>query len=322
MRITHSHFTTTTAAVVLLAVVSAASIASFSAATLDYSRVHLVDQANGNFLFRGNMPVNDTSFAYDQLVAMMAERAQAAGVEIPNEFYLVDLSLSNSFDKGFALEQAFWANGAHGNLGVFVNWQLGAAGLLPPSSYPLKQAQQMALNGSSVWKVDQLPTRIPLIREMLETGKVPPSVATLPPSAPWGAPLVIYVHCEAGCDRTGEVIGAYRMQYQAANVTGMYALDTAECGRSPNYFSTGALEWFCLYFSETFSQNIGDCEGFATCKPFGKCQPVSGEAASAAAVVPFELPLFERTRPQFEEFARVSRGQQQQRQQQQQQERH
>ena len=27
-------------------------------------------------------------------------------------------------------------------------------------------------------------------------------------------PTLVYVHCTAGCDRTGEVIGSYRLKYQ------------------------------------------------------------------------------------------------------------
>ena len=51
------------------------------------------------------------------------------------------------------------------------------------------------------------------------------------------------VHCTAGCDRTGEFIGSYRLQFQGVDVYEMYQMDTDECGRSPNYWSTMALEW-------------------------------------------------------------------------------
>ncbi len=280
--------------ILLLAVASTPASAS-----LDFTRVHLVDMAAGNFLFRGNMPVNSTGFAYDQLVQYMSERALSeGGVKLPAQIYLIDVSLSNPFDPGFAQDQAFWANGANSNLGEWINWPLGTAGLLPPSAYPPAVAQQMALNGS-VWKVDQTPSRVAILNKMLNT--------------PAAVPQVIYVHCNAGCDRTGEVIGAYRMQFEGKNTTTMYELDTYECGRSPNYFSTSALEWYCIYYTASTGNNIGDCETFATCALFGKCQPTAPNTtavaiADAVAHAEVEIPLFERTKGDLERFAHPAVG--------------
>ena len=68
---------------------------------------------------------------------------------------------------------------------------------------------------SSVWKVDKIPTRVEDIKNMVTTKT--------------DVPTLVYVHCTAGCDRTGEVIGSYRLKYQNVNVTQMYALDINEC---------------------------------------------------------------------------------------------
>jgi len=71
---------------------------------------------------------------------------------------------------------------------------------------------------SSVWDIDKIPERVVLLRQMLITKQ--------------SRPTVLYVHCTAGCDRTGEVVGSYRLKYHPEfNVTQMYALDVAECGR-------------------------------------------------------------------------------------------
>lgn len=235
-------------------------------AHLEYSRVHLVDHdtESGNFLFRGNMPTNETGFAYDQLVSYMRNRTAQAGLNMPSNFYMIDISLNNIFDgQNFWNEMKFWKEPSSANLGEFINWPLGLAGILPPNIYNETLRKQLALNGT-VWKVDQIPTRIATIRKLLQTKA--------------DVPRAIYVHCTAGCDRTGEVIGSYRMTYQIdqvqyQNVTGMYALDVTECGRPPNYWSTTALEWFCYYHQYLTGQNIGNCMGFATCKMFGDCEP-------------------------------------------------
>ena len=102
-----------------------------------------------------------------------------------------------------------------------------------------------------------------------------------------------FVHCEAGCDRTGEVVGAYRLQYTYKDTRKMYHANCEECyTRCSNYYSSTAQEWFCYYLlykyftllmvDETrllifrlirrYGMDTGDCTDFAECKPFGDCQ--------------------------------------------------
>ena len=126
---------------------------------------------------------------------------------------LTDISLNNDFDgKDFNAEKKFWSDPSTKEFGTFVNWPLGLAGILSPKHFPASKVQSMA-NGS-VWKLDQIPDRIQQIRNWLLT------------PLPNKKTLVQYVHCTAGCDRTGEVIGAYRMRYNNANTIDMYSKDT------------------------------------------------------------------------------------------------
>jgi hypothetical protein len=59
------------------------------------------------------------------------------------------------------------------------------------------------------------------------------------------------------------------------NISRAYQVDIADCGRPPNYFSTSALEWFCLYRSSLSNSSASElpCLTFAKCKTFGSCQP-------------------------------------------------
>lgn len=108
--------------------------------------------------------------------------------------------------------------------------------------------------------------RIKAIRQILET--------------PNPRQIAIFVHCTAGCDRTGEVIGSYRYHFdQSLSIKEMYSQNVIECGRAPNYFSTSALEWFCIY-QRAVDEEMGvdrpdDCLSFAKCKVFGDCEPIS-----------------------------------------------
>ena len=87
-------------------------------------------------------------------------------------------------------------------------------------------------------------------------------------------PISMYVHCEAGCDRTGEFIGDYRLMYMDGNITNDYNLDCSECGRCPDYYSTTAIQWFCLCHQfGTLQPKIdwGDCVAVANCTYLGDC---------------------------------------------------
>ena len=46
-----------------------------------------------NFLFRGNMPVINGSFAFKEIVASMAKVAQAKNLTFPTNFTLIDVRL-------------------------------------------------------------------------------------------------------------------------------------------------------------------------------------------------------------------------------------
>ncbi|GMI35397.1 hypothetical protein TeGR_g11524, partial [Tetraparma gracilis] len=96
-----------------------------------------------------------------------------------------------------------------------------------------------------------------------------------------GRAVVVLIHCNAGCDRTGEMVAAYRLRGgegggEDVAPKDVYGMDVSECGRPPNYYSTHAIEWFCIerfYSSEEVDYELDDCVGFATCKPFGDCEP-------------------------------------------------
>lgn len=71
-------------------------------------------------------------------------------------------------------------------------------------------------------------------------------------------------------------MGAYRLyQTQKPNhdtIQHIYELNVKECGRPPNYFGTGGLEWWCIYYSINHGDlDIGDCLNLADCTPFKSC---------------------------------------------------
>jgi hypothetical protein len=250
-------------------------------ASIDYNRFHCVtkNEDTGNYLFRSNMPIAENAtgiamaddFGYEDIKNYVASRGVEECGSAPDDFYLVEVTLNNAFDDDAGLLAVRAWHGWPENMpnGRLVDWPLGFAGIIPASRVPEEKWANVSQN---MWEVDQLPTRVAALETLLQT-KAPA----------WAEekPLVILVHCSAGCDRTGEVIGAFRMtHYSNPQITAsdMYALDVEECTRAPNYYSTHALEWYCIMLQTQGVEGLGNCTGFATCTPPGPggahCTPV------------------------------------------------
>lgn len=244
---------------------------AFATADLDWTRVHLVDAVKTsvgteNLFFRGNFPTNKTGMQYDTMISYMRRRAMETGNHtLASNVYIIDVSFNNAFDDDPS-EHQFWEKNP--SKGKYINWPLGVAGLLPPSSYSEEERRRMA--NSTVWDVDKIPDRIIDLRELvISPGPIDPATGR-------PRPVAVYVHCTAGCDRTGQVVAAYRLSYMInkdhSAIQTIFGLNVKECGRSPNYFSTCGTEWHCLYFSINHNdRDVGNCLHIADCELFGKC---------------------------------------------------
>ena len=257
-----------------------ATVASIVLAGLDPNRVHLVDHnvATDNFLFRGNMPTNSSTFAYDELMALLAVRAANASLALPANAYLHVVSLNNIADgSDFTAEKKFWKQPQSAALGEFTNWPLGLSGLLPPQAFLDKaKVKEMAseTSNNSVWLVDAIPSHVRSVNTLMEQ------------LGPDSRPRAVYVHCTAGCDRTGELIGSYMLtnSLEGHDIADTYAHDACEPapagtfkdGRFPNYYSTSALAWYCIwdaYYGLPNASAVAGCTAFQDCKPLGVCHP-------------------------------------------------
>ena len=84
-------------------------ILSYPTQNLDPNRVWLVNyhkfpDNSINFLYRGNAPLNNSQFAYNELVSIMTERAQQSNLTFPSQFYFVDISYKNTTPRFNALK--------------------------------------------------------------------------------------------------------------------------------------------------------------------------------------------------------------------------
>lgn len=229
--------------------------------SLTTSKVHLVDtythdKAN-NFLFRGADPVLESKeFAYDELVTLMKKAATEAGAVLPDDFYLIDVSLLFVERADLSVERKYFDQNS--DKGEFINHPVfghiggsrferitrisdKSAGFLAHfSSYPVfgileKLFSGIELGEKSLTHLDV--NAVHSLRGLLTQSR--------------SKPTVVYVHCVAGCDRTGEIVGGYRMQYKKQGVQAVYDQNTKECGREEYRASANALEAFCRYLGNS-----------------------------------------------------------------------
>ncbi|GMI18557.1 hypothetical protein TrLO_g8938 [Triparma laevis f. longispina] len=257
-----------------------------SGTNLDPNKFHCVsyNAASQTGVFRSNMPVSVNStniatpsaYAYSEIKSYAGTQGKeecgtSAFTKPDVEPYVLELSLSNSLDdkNGLLASRAFWSQTENYASGRVAEWPIGLAGLVPPKDVPKFKWKSIVNN---MWEVDQLPSRVDSIQEITKLGYA----GLFPDSVVKNRPLIVLIHCNAGCDRTGEMIGAYRYTTTNLSPKEMYALDVQECGRAPNYYSTHALEWYCIweFYNSGKGEKLEDCIGFAECEPFGDCEPI------------------------------------------------
>ena len=235
-------------------------LALVSCEDLLFQKVHLVDynETTGNFFFRGNLPVLDSAFAYEALSSYMRNRSAAMNVPFPEDFSLHIFSLLWIVEEPFTdykYEFDYWKTDERKKLGSFTEWPISFSGLtVVPSMMPESWAESVA---KDFVKIDGMVDKVQTIRSILSTKL--------------DKPQIIYAHCHYGCDRTGLMIGAYRMYYYDIKVEDMYRRNLEECGRTENYLATESLKWFCLMLKQERQKDYGDCVGFASCVPWDYC---------------------------------------------------
>eukprot|EP00761_Pharyngomonas_kirbyi_P013676 gb/GECH01013705.1/.p1 GENE.gb/GECH01013705.1/~~gb/GECH01013705.1/.p1 ORF type:complete len:248 (+),score=63.83 gb/GECH01013705.1/:1-744(+) len=223
---------------------------SYATITFDPERVHVVDADphTGNFIFRGNMPkTSQGQFAYDELMKVMKKRAkEEVKMKLPENIYFIDVCLLNEITEhhDMKIEQDFFSQNP--NLGTFINWVI-VGDLENPQISPswLRKVQAETI---AEWQIDRLHSRVPQLHEWMTQKKRAD-----------GRPVVMYVHCEAGTDRTGEVSGAYYMQYQGWNYTATIEYDDSIHHRPIRALSRHAIDWYCWYLYYT-TGNPQDCD--------------------------------------------------------------
>ena len=246
---------------------------------LAYTTVRFVDNVGQNFLFRGgetltNDPyTGDPAFDYAGLAAAIASAPNLPPTPLPSTYYMVVINLEHPNErKNLTSEISFFAyNTDKGQLHL---WDTNGTAQCYFQTDPAEQAARVATLGE--WLPDPLIWRVATIRKWLE------DPSTLPTPQPGGAPILIYVHCDGGCDRTSEMIGAYRLRYMPASWTMQDAWSNMynehPCTDPMGCDNYRAVQWYAFWLNQqvpgfdlTGIGVDGGCNNAGTVEPM--CSP-------------------------------------------------
>lgn len=203
----------------------------------------LVDSANSNFLFRGNLPEKDGKFDYDGLVSAMKAVCEKEGKSLPQTFSLVDLSFLNYVKEHPEIDiekNWFQANVSKGTF--WLNSLYGAE--VDPTSLP-KSVRDFFLEHHDV---DGLKALMQKVRAFIESKN--------------GKATVVYMHCMAGKDRTGAASACYLMQYEGYSYDKAVALDKKVADRDPYSHFMNDIRWYAFYLRDVLNMpTIGKIDG-------------------------------------------------------------
>jgi hypothetical protein len=210
--------------------------------------VHYVDSSGRNFLFRGGLPLTQKHqvFNYNGLKQAIITAGITAGIKVPNDFFIIDVNLLNVEEakdrERIYVEQQFFKTNPR--LGFIQVWGMVGTGISATNPSLASNRDYLGRNLDS-WLCDRLSSRIEILRQWLMGSSWPDSSVTA------NLPIVIYVHCVAGCDRTGEFIGAYYLRYMNKSWEQMNALNQSMCPHSRPYHCRNyrADQWYCLWLN-------------------------------------------------------------------------
>jgi len=221
--------------------------------------VHFVDKSsdNLNFLFRGGDPnVNQGQFGYEELKLAIRNAAKNANVNLPESYYLIDINLTNmdvaKGDGNRTISEFKWFE-KNAEKGKFIFWEThGTSNNVSYPTIPSEFIPQLT-KSLSVWLGDQLEDRIEYLWTLLST-KLNQAV-------------VIYGHCDCGCDRTGELFGSYYMRWMNLTWEEANELNKVIAERPMECHAFLAMQWYCLWLNTNYGRNL-NCLSHQPCTSF------------------------------------------------------
>jgi|GEM_PF-2513452 len=202
-------------------------------------RTKFVDKIGSALLYRGSLPINNGQFDFQAtLDSMVTDSSKKTPVNtktvapetLPESFYFIDFNLlainSTSEHTHLNIEEAFFKENP--TLGKVIHHDVNALFLKGLTTGKTGQIIDTV--------IEDLHDRLTYLEEDQK-------------------PRIIYVHCEAGLDRTGAVIAGYAMRYLGYSYIDALAINHMLDLRDPNGFAKEAIKLYAKYLKDTIGIN-------------------------------------------------------------------
>lgn len=211
---------------------------------LDINRIKIIDNIGSNYLLRGSNPyVNiygKSIFSYHDLKNNINQRFNQEDKPSLSKFYLIDLNLLD-IDAFFQIQEEQDFFNKNPQLGSFRNFsEISLNLLLMPLS------SNNFLNKITDNYHDKLTKVLIEVNQILANQQK--------------NPVIIYVHCNAGRDRTGLFFASYRMLFKKNNLNEVIQKNIDEVNRNAEYLLADTIESYCYYLKRKFPQTHGNIE--------------------------------------------------------------
>lgn len=191
----------------------------------------LLDEGSHTYLFRGKMPEEQGEFCYEALSSQFRNYLAYYGRQLSPEFDFLCVSFLNcSETKDRKVESHWFSNNCHkGSLWMY---PLFGSWIDPRIVSPTLRKSVYACDP------DGLQILMRQLKGLVDAGHHQDK------------DLVIYLHCHAGKDRTGEASACYLMQFKGFSHSQAVALCTEIAGRQLKRPSLNAIRWYAFYLRD------------------------------------------------------------------------
>lgn len=190
----------------------------------------LLDQTDHTYLFRGKIPLQNGKFCYEELKAEILRYAEGYDLTLSPDFKLISVSLLNRFaDRGECAVEEKWFS-SHPDKGWLWRYALFGYGCSP---HYIPKGLRKAFYFIDV---DGLRYFVRHLKHLVDCN--------------YSEDVVVYMHCNAGKDRTGEASACYLMQYKGYSHQDAIAFNQKLAKRKLRKMSMNAIRWHAYYLRD------------------------------------------------------------------------
>lgn len=208
------------------------------------NRFALVDEIGNNYIFRGSMPLvlknDELVFAREELTSFFNEILLKKNGKQLQDYYLIDVSFVD-LDQYYSTKKERDFFNKHPDYGTLVNVSTISPSLL------LSQISDSNLIINTLTKS----YKIWITGTLIKLHEIA--------STQMDKPVVIYLHCDSGRDRTGFMTANYKLLFKNLNLREVRSQNVTEAGRKSVAIYDKMIGSYCSYVQKTYNKPADYC---------------------------------------------------------------